>query len=160
MCCDILFILLYKRVTWSWHVYDCSVYVLFINRVLQSGIRAISIVGRSLDRTGWVLGLLLSNPCLLKLFYYYTPWILWLLPVLPWFLSLKNSFRRFWPESVIWPPWVLARWPFYNRENSIHATTTLWNWVSRWKSCHSMAWISTWDPISTSCSGMNPTNPL
>ena len=29
--------------------------------------------GRSLDRTGRVLGLLLSNPCLLKLFYYYTP---------------------------------------------------------------------------------------
>ena len=50
----------------------------FINRVLQSGIRAISTVGRSLDRTGRVLGLLLSNPCLLKLFYYYTPWLLWL----------------------------------------------------------------------------------
>ena len=32
----------------------------FINRVLQSGIRAISTVGRSLDRTGRVLGLLLS----------------------------------------------------------------------------------------------------
>ena len=78
----------------------------FINRVLQSGIRAVSTVGRSLDRTGRVLGLLLSNPCLLKLFYYYTPWLLWLLPFLPWFLSLKNSFRRFWPESVIWPPWV------------------------------------------------------
>ena len=76
----------------------------FINRVLQSGIRAVSTVGRSLDRTGRVLGLLLSNPCLLKLFYYYTPWIVFLLPVLPWFLSLKNSFRRFWPESVIWPP--------------------------------------------------------
>ena len=44
-------------------------------------------------------------------------------------------------------------------ENSIHATTTPWNWVSRWKSCHSMAWISTWHPISRSCSGMNPTNP-
>ena len=28
MCCDILFILLYIRVTWSCHVYDCSVYVL------------------------------------------------------------------------------------------------------------------------------------
>ena len=28
MCYDILFILLYIRVTWSWHVYDCSVYVL------------------------------------------------------------------------------------------------------------------------------------
>ena len=84
----------------------------FVNRVLQSGIRAVSTVGWSLDRTGWVLGLLLSNPCLLKLFYYYTPWFLWLLPVLPWFLSLKNSFRRFWPESVIWPPWVSARWPF------------------------------------------------
>ena len=26
MCCDILIILLYIRVTWSWHVYDCSVY--------------------------------------------------------------------------------------------------------------------------------------
>ena len=77
---------------------------LFINRVLQSGIKAISTVGRSLDRTGWVLGLLLPNLCLLKLFYYYTPWILCLLPVLLWLLSLKNSFRRFWPESVIWPP--------------------------------------------------------
>ena len=43
-------------------------------------------VGQSLDRTGRVLGLL-SNPCLLKLFCYYTPWILWLLPVLPWSLS-------------------------------------------------------------------------
>ena len=49
----------------------------FINRVLQSGIRAISTVGRSLDRTGRVLGLLLFNPCLLKLFFYYTPWLLW-----------------------------------------------------------------------------------
>ena len=84
----------------------------FINRVLQSGIRAVSTVGWSLDRTGRVVGLLLSNPCLLKLFYYYTPWLLWLLPVLPCFLSLKNSFRRFWPESVIWPPWVLASDPF------------------------------------------------
>ena len=28
MCYDILFILLYIRVTLSWHVYDCSVYVL------------------------------------------------------------------------------------------------------------------------------------
>ena len=54
----------------------------FINRVLQSGIRAISTVGRSLDRTGRVLGLLLSNPCLLKLFYYYTPWLLWLFTLL------------------------------------------------------------------------------
>ena len=33
----------------------------FINRVLQSGIRAVSTVGRSLDRTGRVLGLLLSK---------------------------------------------------------------------------------------------------
>ena len=56
----------------------------FINRVLQSGIRAVSTVGRSLDRTGRVLELLLSNPCLLKLFYYYTTWILCLLTVLPW----------------------------------------------------------------------------
>ena len=46
----------------------------FINRVLQSGFRAVSTVGRSLDRTGRVLSHLLSNPCLLKLFYYYTPW--------------------------------------------------------------------------------------
>ena len=78
----------------------------FINRVLQSGIKAISTVRRSLDRAGRVLGLFLSNPCLLKLFYYYTPWILWLLLILPWFLSLRNSFRRLWPESVIWPLWV------------------------------------------------------
>ena len=34
MCCDILFILLYIRVTCSWHVYDCSVCP-FINWVLQ-----------------------------------------------------------------------------------------------------------------------------
>ena len=54
----------------------------FINRVLQSGIRAVSTVGRSLDITGRVLGLLLSNPCLLKLFYYYTPWILWFFTLL------------------------------------------------------------------------------
>ena len=54
----------------------------FINRVLQSGIRAVSTVGRSLDRTGRVLGLLLTNPCLLKLFYYYTPWLLWLFTLL------------------------------------------------------------------------------
>ena len=33
----------------------------FINRVLQSSIRAISTIGRSLDRTGRVLGLLLSK---------------------------------------------------------------------------------------------------
>ena len=33
----------------------------FINRVLQSGIKAISTIGRSLDRTGRVLGLLLSK---------------------------------------------------------------------------------------------------
>ena len=44
-------------------------------------------------------------------------------------------------------------------ENSIHATTTPWNWVSCWKSCHSMAWISTWDPISRNWSGMDPTDP-
>ena len=74
-----------------WLLSLCS----FINRVLQSGIKAISTIGRSLDRTGRVLGLLLSNPCLLKLFYYYTPWIPRLLLILPWFLSLKNSFRRF-----------------------------------------------------------------
>ena len=48
---------------------------------------------------------------------------------------------------------------FFSWENSIHATTTPWNWVSRWKSCHSMAWISTWNPISRSCSGMDPTDP-
>ena len=35
MCHDILFILLNIHVTWSWHIYDCSVYVLFINRVLH-----------------------------------------------------------------------------------------------------------------------------
>ena len=92
--------------------YMIARFMSFINRVLQSGIRAVSTVGRSLDRTGRVLGLILSNPYLLKLFYYYTPWILWLLPVSPWFLSLKNSFRRFCLESVIWPPWVGARWPF------------------------------------------------
>ena len=45
-------------------------------------------------------------------------------------------------------------------ENSIHATTTLWNWVSCSKSCHSMAWISTWNPISRSWSGMDPTDPI
>ena len=94
----------------------------FINRVLQSGIRAVSTIGWSLDRTGRVLGLLLSNPCLLKLFYYYTPWILWLLPFLPWLFSLKNSFCRFWPESDIWPPWVLARWPFHNNTIARSAT--------------------------------------
>ena len=33
----------------------------FINRMLQSGIRAVSTVGRSLDRTGRVLGLFLSK---------------------------------------------------------------------------------------------------
>jgi hypothetical protein len=33
-CCDILMILLYICVTWSWRIYDCSVYVL-INRVWQ-----------------------------------------------------------------------------------------------------------------------------
>jgi hypothetical protein len=32
MCCDILIILLHICVTWSWRIYDCSVYV-FINRV-------------------------------------------------------------------------------------------------------------------------------
>jgi len=62
----------------------------FINRVLQSGIRAVSTVGRSLDRTGRVLGLLLSNPCLLKLFYYYTPWLLWLF-TLPALISLSEE---------------------------------------------------------------------
>jgi hypothetical protein len=31
-CCDILMILLYICVTWSWRIYDCSIYVL-INRV-------------------------------------------------------------------------------------------------------------------------------
>ena len=132
-----VFALLYLF-TWYvlWYTVHCVVYTCdlilarvwllglcsFINRVLQSGIRAVSTVGRSLNRTGRVLGLLLSNPCLLKLFYYYTPWILWLLPVLPWFLSLKNSFRRFWPESVIWPPWVLVRWPFYNNTIARSAT--------------------------------------
>ena len=60
----------------------------FINRVLQSGIRAILTIGRSLDRTGRVLGLL-SQPCLLKLFCYYIPWIPRLLLVLAWFLSIK-----------------------------------------------------------------------
>ena len=48
---------------------------------------------------------------------------------------------------------------FFSWENSIHATTTPWNWVSHWKSCHPMAWISTWNPTSRSCSGMDPTNP-
>jgi hypothetical protein len=33
-CCDILMILLYICVTWSWRIYDCSIYVL-INRVCQ-----------------------------------------------------------------------------------------------------------------------------
>jgi hypothetical protein len=32
MCCDILIILLYICVTWSWRIYDCSVYVI-VNRV-------------------------------------------------------------------------------------------------------------------------------
>jgi hypothetical protein len=35
-CCDILMILLYICVTWSWRIYDCSVYVL-INRVWHLG---------------------------------------------------------------------------------------------------------------------------
>jgi hypothetical protein len=29
MCCDILMILLYICVTWSWRIYDCSIYVLY-----------------------------------------------------------------------------------------------------------------------------------
>ena len=91
--------------------YMIARFMSFLNRVLQSGIRAISTVGRSLHRTGRVLGLLLSDPCLLKLFYYYAVSTLGLLPVLPWFLSLKNSFHIFWPKSVIWPSWVLDRWP-------------------------------------------------
>jgi len=37
MCCDILFILLYIRVTWSWHVYDCSVCVLLWTGCYRSG---------------------------------------------------------------------------------------------------------------------------
>ena len=37
-----------------------------LRRRTRSDIRAVSTVGRSLDRTGRVLGLLLSNPCLLK----------------------------------------------------------------------------------------------
>ena len=75
-----------------WLVGLCS----FINRVLQSGIRAVSTIGRK-PRYDWssFKSSSLSNPCLLKLFYYYTPWLLWLLPFLPWFLSLKNSFCRF-----------------------------------------------------------------
>jgi len=35
ICCDILFILLYIRVTWSWHVYDCSVYALCNTRFIK-----------------------------------------------------------------------------------------------------------------------------
>jgi hypothetical protein len=34
-CCDILMILLYICVTWSWRIYDCSIYVL-INRLWQN----------------------------------------------------------------------------------------------------------------------------
>jgi hypothetical protein len=35
MCCDILMILLYICVTWSWRIYDCSICA-FINRVWQN----------------------------------------------------------------------------------------------------------------------------
>jgi len=49
---------------------------------------------------------------------------------------------------------------FYFRENSIRATTTPWNWVSRSKSCHSMAWFSTWDPTLRNWSGMDQNDPL
>ena len=78
----------------------------FINRVLQSGIKAISTVGRSLDRTCRVLGLSslqsLSAETILLLY------PLTSMTFYPSCLdfSLKNSFRRLWPESVIWPPWV------------------------------------------------------
>ena len=50
---------------------------------------------------------------------------------------------------------VAAHW-----ENSIHATTTPWNWVSRSKSCHSMAWFSTWDPTLKNCSGTDQNDPF
>ena len=36
MCCDILIILLYICVTWSWSIYDCSVYVLYKSGVTTS----------------------------------------------------------------------------------------------------------------------------
>ena len=46
MCCDILFILLYIRVTWSWHVYDCSVYVLSVFRQISNSCSWISSLER------------------------------------------------------------------------------------------------------------------
>ena len=38
MCCDILIILLYICVTWSWRIYDCSVYVLYKPGVTSSSL--------------------------------------------------------------------------------------------------------------------------
>ena len=71
----------------------------FINRVSEP----YRLYDESLDRTGRVLGLLLSKPCLLKLFCYYIPWILRLLLVLPWFLSIELVSVDSGLKKIIWP---------------------------------------------------------
>jgi hypothetical protein len=43
MCCDILMILLYICVTWSWRIYDCSIYVLYKSGVT---VRAVGLIPR------------------------------------------------------------------------------------------------------------------